>query len=51
MNQKIIQLPKTFCPFCKGHNFKIDTTFEKTDMCEKCLETLIKVQLIKMRKI
>ena len=42
---KIIQIPKKYCPFCKGAKYKKDVTLERFDLCNMCFEAMLKVRL------
>lgn len=36
---------RKFCAFCKGQNYDVDVTTEKTDICEQCMKQIIETNL------
>jgi len=45
-----MKLPKKFCVWCKDQNYKVETTFNKIDICELCMKTLIDQQVMLVKK-
>lgn len=44
-------LPKKYCVYCKGQNWKVDTTFDRIDICEDCMKAMdLQAKILKIQK-